>query len=274
MREMKFDIGPYGKRGNSVTTEQCTYAGSIRFALAAHAAWAPGMVDAAAWQDWDGTCPSQADASSAPALDAIPAMLRRRASVAGKMALEVACQCIAIQGVIPGTPVVFASRHGECVRSVELLEQLAQRSPLSPTAFSLSVHNASAGLLSIARGDRSNNLALAAGASSVEHAVIEACGLLADGAPQVILVAFDTLVPTVFTAYQDSREQALAWAWLLQAPQPQQPCISLAWSATAQPPAANQDSGLLTVLRFQLAGAGRAERIADGRCWHWEHHAQ
>ena len=261
-----------------MTTEQSTYTGSISFALAAHAAWAPGMTDAAAWQAWDGGCLPAADAgpASVPALDAMPAMLRRRASAAGKMALDVVYQCLATQvpAAASDIPVVFASRHGECARSAELLDQLARHNPLSPTAFSLSVHNASAGLLSIARGDRSNNLALAAGASSIEHAAIEACGLLADGAAQVILVAFDTPVPAAFTAYQDSREQALAWAWLLQAAQPQQPCISLTWSATAQPPAADQDSALLTVLRFQLAGSGRAERIADGRCWHWEHHAQ
>lgn len=262
-----------------MTTEQSTYAGSIRFALAAHAAWAPGMTTASAWQNWDGGCLPDADvagAMSTPALEAMPAMLRRRASAAGKLALEVVYQCLATPDSIPAsdTPVVFASRHGECARSVELLDQLAHHNPLSPTAFSLSVHNASAGLLSIARGDRSNNLALAAGASSIEHATIEACGLLADGAQQVILVAFDYPVPAAFAVYQDSPEQALAWAWLMQAPQPQAPHISLSWSASTLPPAAAVDSALLTVLRFQQAGSGHIDRSADGRCWHWEHHAQ
>ena len=265
-----------------MTTEQCTYAGSIRFALAAHAAWAPGMTDAAAWQAWDGgELPVVAvGAGSVPALEAMPALLRRRASASGKMALEVAYQCLAAQGTTPApeTPVVFASRHGECARSAELLDQLAHHNPLSPTAFSLSVHNASAGLLSIARGDRSNNLALAAGASSIEHAAIEACGLLADGAAQVILVAFDNPVPASFAAFQDSHEQALAWAWLMQPAQPQAPSISLSWAAgthtLATDPGHLLDNALLTVLRFQLAATGRTERIADGRCWHWEHHAQ
>ena len=81
-------------------------------------------------------------------------------------------------------PTVFCSRHGEVSRSVDLLMDLAKAEPLSPTSFGLSVHNATAGLFSIARSDHTNSIALAAGQSSVEHAVIEACGLLADGEPR------------------------------------------------------------------------------------------
>jgi hypothetical protein len=79
-------------------------------------------------------------------------------------------------------PLVFASRHGDVARSMDLLGALASDQPLSPTGFGLSVHNAIAALYSIARGHRGNYLALAAGQATVEAACLEAAGLLADGA--------------------------------------------------------------------------------------------
>ena len=120
-------------------------------------------------------------------------MLRRRAGFLGKMALEVAYQCL---GQRIDVPTVFSSRHGEASRSVDLLLDLAKGVPLSPTSFGLSVHNATGGLFSIARTDHANSIALAAGQSTVEHAVIEACGLLAEGEPAVLLVAYDCPLPT------------------------------------------------------------------------------
>ena len=200
-------------------------------------------------------------------------MLRRRASPTGKMALEAAYQCLPAQSDIP---VIFASRHGECARSVDLLTELAGNAPLSPTAFSLSVHNANAGLFSIARGDRGNSIAIAAGPSTVEHALIEACGLLADGAPQVLLVMSDSPPPAAFSSYNDCAEQGYAWAWLLQAAgNGAGEHFSLSWSAADQDAAvglAAAPAGL-DILRFFLRGDAELARIANGRCWRWSRHA-
>ena len=44
---------------------------------------------------------------------------------------------------------VFVSRHGELARSMTLLQALADGQALSPTDFSMSVHNTAAGLCSI-----------------------------------------------------------------------------------------------------------------------------
>jgi hypothetical protein len=252
--------------------------GDVSFSVASHAAWLAGIDSPEAWQRWTNGELS-ADGSGEPAVKSMPPMLRRRASAAAKFALETAYQCLPATENIP---VVFASRHGECARSVELLQELAAGLPLSPTSFSLSVHNASAGLLSIARREQGNSIAIAAGRSTVEHGVIEACGLLADGAPQVLLVAFDGPLPEQFDAYRDCHEQAYGWAWLMQAEQtePQQQRISLSWhapdTAKIDTAAASQtEADGLAVLRFFLRGgqADTLSRQVDGRCWNWSFHA-
>jgi hypothetical protein len=199
-------------------------------------------------------------------------MLRRRAGFLGKMALEVAYGCSESKS---GIPVVFCSRHGDVARALELLTDLGADSPLSPASFGLAVHNASAGLFSIARGDTANHLAVAGGASSIEHAVIEACGLLADGAPEVLLVAYDTALPGLFAAYEDCREQPHAWAWLMTQGAAEQ--ISLSWEsgpidAPRQAGAPNPMPGTLAVLRFHLHKDNLLERAVDGRVWRWKRH--
>ena len=197
----------------------------VRFSIAAFAAWAPGVETEEAWIDWSsGHRAIQGD--SEPAVRAMAPMLRRRAGFLDRMALEVAYRCLGDRNDVPA---IFSSRHGETSRSVELLTDLAKGLPLSPTTFGLSVHNATGGLFSIARGDHASSSALAAGLSSVEHAVIEACGLLADGASEVLLVVYDRPLPAVYATYQDCHEQPFAWAWLIHAPA--RDVVSLSWSA-------------------------------------------
>ncbi|HKY09480.1 MAG TPA: beta-ketoacyl synthase chain length factor [Candidatus Binatia bacterium] len=197
-------------------------------------------------------------------------LLRRRAGFAAKMALEVAYRCL---GKKTDVPLVFSSRHGEAARSAELLLELADGAPLSPTSFGLSVHNAVAGLFSIARADHANSAALAAGKSTVESAVIEACGLLSEGAPDVLLVVYDCPLPQVYAGFQDCVEQPYAWAWLMKPASDN--FYSLRWAAAeniAQPNGNGLPAGL-EILRFQLRGDSSLERLCDKRRWQWMHHA-
>ena len=242
----------------------------VTFSIAGHAEWAPGLATPAAWAQW-ARAPHPIVAGAEPGVKAMPAMLRRRAGFLGKMALEVAYQCL--DGRADGgadIPTVFCSRHGEVSRALELLSDLAQGEALSPTAFSMSVHNATAGLLTIARADRANHIALAAGASTIEHAVIEACGLLDDGAPMVLLVASDCRLPGLFLAYQDRDEQPHAWAWLMTPAAGD--AIALRWSASGEAPSSRMP-GALDVAAFYLGGASALERC-DGRMrWYWSRDA-
>jgi hypothetical protein len=93
---------------------------------------------------------------------------------------------------------VFASRHGNINESIKLLDQLAERQPLSPTAFSHTVHNAQAGLFSIAAANRRASSSIAAQQDSFACGFLEALTLLErDPDRPVLLVTGDVpLAPT------------------------------------------------------------------------------
>ena len=242
-----------------------TSAPVVSFSLAGQAAWAPGIDTPAAWRAW-ADAPFFIEPSCEPALRAMPAMLRRRAGFLGKMALEVAYQCLDGR---TNVPMVFCSRHGDVARAVDLLTDLAQDVALSPTGFGLAVHNASAGLFSIARSDQANHLALAAGASTIEHAVIEACSLLADGAESVLLVAYENKLPPVFTQFEDCAEQPHAWAWLMVRAGTDPIHLSWTMSDDSPTPATDALPGGLALLRFLLRREPALERVANRRRWRW-----
>jgi len=239
--------------------------GGIRFSIAAHAAWAPGVETEEAWLEWSsGHRPIGGE--SEPAVRAMAPMLRRRAGFLDRMALEVAYRCL---GDRRDVPTIFSSRHGETSRSVDLLIDLAKGLPLSPTTFGLSVHNATGGLFSIARGDHAGSSALAAGLSTVEHGVIEACGLLADGASEVLLVAYDRPLPAVYAAYQDCNEQPFAWAWMIHAPG--RDVVSLSWSPAVEEHSTRVDvlPPGLEILRFYLRQDRSLQRDCQRQRWLW-----
>jgi hypothetical protein len=241
----------------------------VQFSIVASAAWAPGVETHDAWLAWAKDEYAITEGKE-PSVKNMAPMLRRRAGFAAKMALEVAYQCL---GNKTGVPLVFSSRHGEASRSADLLLELAGGAPLSPTSFGLSVHNAPAGLFSIARLDHANSTAIAAGKSSVESAVIEACGLLAEGEPEVLVVVYDCPLPKVFSGFQDCVEQPYAWAWLIQSAGDD--FYSLHWSAGEKIVCSNDERlpAGLEILRFHLRRDAVLERMCDRRRWQWMHHA-
>jgi hypothetical protein len=221
-----------------------------------------------AWLAWaNNGC--EITGTAEPRVGAVPPMLRRRTGFLGKMALEVAYRCL---GESADVPTLFSSRHGEASRSVDLLSDLARGLPLSPTSFGLSVHNAIGGVFSIARADHGSNSAIAAGKSSVEHAVIEACGLLADGERRVLLVVYDCPLPAIYAQFHDCRERPFAWAGLLELPNGDS--ISLTWSGVSEDidgPADELPGGLI-ILRFLLRKEPTLQRVCDGHRWTWHRH--
>jgi hypothetical protein len=65
------------------------------------------------------------------------------------------------------------------------------------------VHNAIIGLWSIQRGDHSEMTALAGAGDGLENAVLEACGMLHDGAPAVLLVIAEETPPELYAPFID-----------------------------------------------------------------------
>ncbi len=241
---------------------------AVQFSVSRLTAWAPGVETDGEWREWArGTRPIGLDGE--PRLDQMAPMLRRHAGRLGRMACDVAYR------VLDGArdvPMVFCSRYGEVGRSVDLLSALAEGTPLSPTSFGLSVHNAVGGLFSIARRDTANCIALAGGDESAEYGIVESCGLLADGAANVLLVVADCPLPAVYDRYADVMRAAFAWGCLVQPARGD--AYSLSWTAART----NEGRGLrmpaaLSTLRFMLGGSREYRNDAGDRQWDWSRSA-
>ena len=191
-------------------------------------------------------------------------MARRRIDALGRMALQVAYWAqdeLALEQV-QAMPLVFASRWGELERSVALLQTLARNEPLSPTAFSHSVHNAIGALYSIQRGVRANLSAVAAGAYSLEAGWVEAQGLLQVGAAEVLLVVFDAPLPTPYAAsgLDGALMRAHALALRLR--------FGGGMTLCSAPAAVEPGDGLPPALRSLRFLIGHTAELRHGP-WHW-----
>jgi hypothetical protein len=149
------------------------------------------------WAVWP---PLQADAEQDLAtqkelLARVPKMLKRRLSPLAKTVFCAANQCIDEHMIVPA---VFSSSHGELAKSFSMMEMLEAGEEISPTTFSLSVHNAIAGLFSIAWQNQLQCTVVASGEEGLAAAFIEAIGLLQEGAEQVLLVFYDEPLPDFY----------------------------------------------------------------------------
>lgn len=128
------------------------------------------------------------------ALDAIPAMQRRRLSALAKMALSSALISLNGQHV---DYIVWASRYGDEQKTLDILQDVLQQQTPSPTQFSTSVHNAIAGLYSILCQDATPSTSLSC---EWTEALIEAYAILKSTATaqHVLVVAYDQALPNVF----------------------------------------------------------------------------
>lgn len=245
---------------------------SLRFNIVEWAAYAPGLHDQAAWLAWsaESYLPKGDDV---PALLEISAMQRRRLERVGRTALQVAYWCQSAEVV--DIPLVFASRHGDIQRTYEMLEALARSEVLSPTHFGLSIHNAIVAQYSIARALEQNYLAVAAGKSTAEAAVIEAIGLLHDGAEEVMIVMYDGLLPESYQIFNNENCVEYAWAWRVKKASAGSSSFSLDLIKASEHEAGTK-SDLphgLDVMRFILSNQNNLHLNDDSRHWCWRRHA-
>ena len=161
-------------------------------AIADWRAWAPGIVAAADWATWANEPYRPTETPDQPDCAWLPPMQRRRLTRMARMCMHVAWPLCADDEQLP---FVYASRHGETTRTLPLLRDVAAGTPLSPTQFGLSVHNAIAGQWSILRGQRAESTTLAGGLDTFEHAMVEAGLLLGEGAAAVIVVIAEEYPP-------------------------------------------------------------------------------
>lgn len=223
-------------------------------------AWAPGLDSAADWCAWQQEPAAPADNGEQPDVSFLPALQRRRLSRLARMAFHVAWPLADLAGP---APLVFVSRHGETPRTLAILSDLAHEEPLSPTQFSLSVHNAVIGLWSILRQDTSEMTALAATGDGLEQAMLEAAGLLAEGAPAVLLVLAEETPPELYRPYIDDVSFPYAVALLLRPGQEWQLELSNGGGEPSPWPHA------LNLVRALCAGADTLQHHWKTRQWNW-----
>ena len=114
---------------------------------------------------------------------------------------------------------VFASRHGDVARTTPILEDLARGLPPSPTLFSMNVHNAVAGVWSIARRDPSPSVSLACGPETFGWGLLEAFSLhAATPAHPVLFVYGEAPLPLPFSQFADQELPLHAVALLIGLP--------------------------------------------------------
>ncbi|WP_333874708.1 beta-ketoacyl synthase chain length factor [Methylobacter sp.] len=151
-------------------------------------AWAPGISCREDWQNWDDHQPFAQQEKAAISV-AVPKLLQRRLSPLARAVFNAAEGCIDSDKVLP---IVFSSAHGEVNKSLEMLQSMQRGEDVSPTAFSLSVHNAISGLFSMAYGYHQEITVIAPGQDGIAPAFIEALGLLQEGhADEVLIVLYD-----------------------------------------------------------------------------------
>ncbi|GLK92069.1 beta-ketoacyl synthase chain length factor [Pseudomonas turukhanskensis] len=243
----------------------------MHFSIDQWRAWAPGLEQESDWQAWSLQSSLPAASESLPDVNFLPAMQRRRLSPLARMAFSVAWPLADAHGT--PLPLVFVSRHGETPRAFTLLSDVCAQAPLSPTQFSLSVHNAIIGQWSIMRGDTSEMTALAGEGDGLEHAVLEAQLLLAEGAPAVLLVIAEDTPPAAYAPWITDVPFPYAVALLLKPGQdwqlklqacPPPENASSADTATAEWPHA------LNLVRALSGGVTTLEHRWRSRQWSWQ----
>ncbi|CAM3599588.1 MULTISPECIES: beta-ketoacyl synthase chain length factor [Halomonas] len=131
---------------------------------------------------------------SAPLGGMLPAILRRRLDDTGR------ATCDILRELDPqaDAPLVHASRHGDTTHTLAMLESLQRGEPISPTRFSMSVHNAILGVHSIAQSHHRPLQALGACGDEFDALVYESHGYLMAGYSSVVAVFSESSLPAAY----------------------------------------------------------------------------
>lgn len=184
----------------------------------------PGISSSDQWLEWcknppQESCTTSHSNYSADSIDssAIPAMLRRRLSPMGRAATSCLMPLLSnLNNSSTSTPIIFASRHGETSRTHKMLTEIAANELLSPTAFSLSVHNAICGIISINQKVTANITAIAANGDELMATLTEALGLLnSSDCSEVLCVLCDTPLPDNYQSYCQQPHSPYALAFTI-----------------------------------------------------------
>lgn len=190
-------------------------------------------------------------------------MAARRMSIGSRLAVEAGLSLLENHNV---DAAIFSSRHGELEKTGRILHNLSQDEMLSPTEFSMSVHNTAAGWLTIISKKPLPVTSLAAGKDSFQQGILEAQSMLASGASRVMLVDFDGEIPAIYDESVNSEFLPYAVAIILAAGDTLQ-CQSVAAQEGIEELSLPQS---LQFLRGYLPSSLSFNVSAGHRhCWQW-----
>jgi hypothetical protein len=201
--------------------------------------------------------------------------LRRRIGPIGQTAISAALGC---EGGLQSR-YVFASRHGELGRTVGILGTVAAAETPSPTEFSMSVHHALAGLLSIHMHNREGHTAVAAGVDTFGFGFMEAAAYVAAEAKPALLVYYDAALPDGYREF-DAPGDALPLVVVLHLEPISSGKPRCAFAPSANPalpvrPALpireeiSTTAAPLDFLRFLLTGESSVSSVGRRMTWRW-----
>ena len=155
----------------------------------------------------------------------LPPMIRRRTSLATKMAVSALDKACTQAGVTTEHPVIFVSCAGEMSVTNQLCQAIAAAQfPLSPTLFHNSVHNSAAGYWSMAVKSMAPMQSMAGLEDSFALGLLEAYCQLDNGVEHVLMVSYDESMPEYLL--KDYLWQACAIALVLSPAMPGKPSLS------------------------------------------------
>jgi len=243
---------------------------TARFRVADWIAYGLGLETREDWSAWARGAKNLQPATAATEVS-LPSMLRRRISKVGQMAFR-ASYALSEQRT---ARFIFCSRHGEFDRTLRILRSLIAREPTSPTDFTLSVHNALAGLLSIAWGNTAGHTAIAAGADSFGYGLMEALACLkAESGAPVMLVYYDDLLPPPYDEITENVENCLAVALLLEPSRGDGDDLMFDFTSSAGASTPRRvGAQALDFLRFMLSDEGERCSLGERAQWRWRRDA-
>jgi len=240
----------------------------VKASLLRWSAWAPGLESREQWQAWS-RAPQPLPPTGVPDAKFLPAMLRRRCTPLTRTMLTAAFGA-AEPDELARLRTVFSSRHGSINESIGLLENVVRREKLSPATFSHTVHNAQAGLFSIAAGNRAASSSLSAQEDSFLAGWLEAlCFLERDPREPVLLVVGDVPLASTFAPLCDEAATPYAFAAQVGAPGTG-PGVELALGGWVDDPVTPPWPPALEFLRFWLSADRELEQRSRGGARRWK----
>ncbi|MBS4045258.1 MAG: beta-ketoacyl synthase chain length factor [Alphaproteobacteria bacterium] len=238
----------------------------LKFTVQDCYAWSPGRVDLAARAS---SAMQNRDVSGERGAEiALPAMLRRRLTQSGQLLMKAALTCA---GNRQDVRYVLATRDGELTRTLNILAAIAQDELPSPADFSVSVHHALLGLLSIHTKNKAGHTAVSAGADSFAYGLLEAAGCLTQPDDEPVLLLYcDEPLPGPYVAFEETEapRQPLVLALLLGKPAAARDAFGLHFS-TEQVRAARTPCLAHDFLEFMLSDRKQQTAVGTDMTWEW-----